>query len=96
MGRTIDCQYIESYIREVDQYNLRPLFIKRQDVLPHDPVKSRSHEIWFQTFPNPLKFEWQISERYDHYNTQSRGRFGGKTSYRLINRDPVHVPSYCG
>ena len=48
---------------------------------------------------NQHRFRWwqhryrdacQISERYDHYNTQSHGfGFGGKTSYRLVHYNDV-------
>ena len=76
-----------------------PLFIKRTDVLPQYLVRSRSREIrklyqslWILTGTSAQRW-WdacEISERYDHYNTQSRGfetsrGFGSKTSYRLAN-----------
>ena len=58
-----------------------PPFTKRMDVLPQDLAKSRSSEIQVWTFPITPKFDrhlgstaaCQISEPYDHYNTQSRG-----------------------
>ena len=50
-------------------------------------------EIWQAPWQHCCQDACQISERYDHYNIQSRGfedftRFGGKTSYRLVNRGP--------
>ena len=62
-----------------------PLFTKWWDVLPQDLVKSWSRKIRILTFPIALKFDrhatgqqycqddCQISERYNHYNIQSRG-----------------------
>ena len=42
-----------------------PLFTKRTDVLPQDLVKSRSLEIWVQTFPITLKFERLVKFQSD-------------------------------
>ena len=74
------------------------------DVLPQDLVKFRSRAIRVQTFFNlsgiwqaswqqRCRVACQISERYDYHNIQYRGfetlrDFGGKTSYRLVNRGP--------
>ena len=46
------------------------LFTKRRDVLPPHLVKPQSRHIW-RLFPLPPG-ACQISERYDHYNIESR------------------------
>ena len=76
------------------------LFINRTDALPQDLVTSRNSKIRVLPFPIALKIDrhfgrdtCQISERYDHYNIQSRGfetsRELHETSYHWVNRGPV-------
>ena len=55
---------------------------------------SNRSEIWQTPRQHRYRDACQISERYDHYNIQSRGfetsrDLGFKTSYRIVNRGPV-------
>ena len=69
-----------------------PLFTKRTDVLPKDPVNCRSREIRVYTFLIALKFDRHLSSRASELPVKCRSnrimitsnhaasRFGGKTS----------------
>ena len=81
-----------------------PLFTKRTDVLPQELMKSRSRDIRVWTFLIAQKFDRHIGNRAAeipviyHSDTiiitcpisrlQYSTRFGGNTSYRLVNRGP--------
>ena len=75
----VKCPFFLPFYHKYNCYNFcyvsRPLFTRLTDVIPHDLLKSRSHEIRIQTFPIALKFDRHLdssaAERPDKFQSST-------------------------